>query len=74
MEELVLSLKGVDWSFNGKGRGTDTHTLHPYPAKFIPQIPATILSIVRQLRTVDSVLDPFGGSGTTALEASKLNL
>ena len=43
------------------------HDLHPYPAKFIPQIPANLIAAL-SLRG-ELVWDPFGGSGTTALEA-----
>jgi site-specific DNA-methyltransferase (cytosine-N4-specific) len=41
--------------------------LHPYPAKFIPQIPGSLIEIYS--REGDLVLDPFCGSGTTLLEA-----
>jgi hypothetical protein len=46
-----------------------THQLHPYPAKLLPQIAAFFLqaSVLTKGR---SVLDPFCGSGTVALEAS----
>ena len=47
-----------------------THNFHTYPAKFIPQIPkATILALTKK---GDVILDPFGGCGTTLVEA-KLN-
>jgi tRNA G10 N-methylase Trm11 len=64
----VLSrLKETDWSFTDDDTGYLGHDLHPYPAKFIPQIPSNLiasLSLPGEL-----VWDPFGGSGTTALEA-----
>jgi DNA modification methylase len=44
-----------------------THGLHPYPAKFIPQIPADIIREHTNERHV--VFDPFCGSGTTLVEA-----
>lgn len=44
-----------------------THNIHPYPAKFIPQIPAAIIQSYSNRR--DVILDPFCGSGTTLLEA-----
>jgi len=48
-----------------------THNFHTYPAKFIPQIPqTTILSLTRE---GDTILDPFGGCGTTLVEAKLLN-
>jgi len=45
-----------------------THTIHKYPAKFIPQIPRW--AIGKYLHKQSSlVLDPFCGSGTTLVEA-----
>jgi site-specific DNA-methyltransferase (cytosine-N4-specific) len=45
-----------------------THGLHPYPAKFIPQIPASLMD--RFLGRASVIADPFCGSGTVAVEAS----
>lgn len=44
-----------------------SHGLHSYPAKFIPQIPASIIRRHTNERHV--IFDPFCGSGTTLLEA-----
>ncbi len=47
-----------------------TNALHPYPAKFIPQIPR---AFIEQLSNKgDTVYDPFLGSSTTAVEANIL--
>lgn len=59
-----------DWSFTEDDTRYLTHDLHPYPAKFIPQIPAHL--ITRLSMPGDVVLDPFGGSATTAVEAVRL--
>lgn len=51
-----------------RDKGYLTHGLHPYPAKFVPQIPQLLL---RELAgPSDVVLDPFCGSGTTLVEAA----
>lgn len=47
-----------------------THSIHPYPAKFIPQIPKRIIEEFSNER--HTILDPFCGSGTTLLEAKIL--
>jgi DNA modification methylase len=47
-----------------------THNIHPYPAKFVPQIPRLLLQSF--CRTGATILDPFCGSGTAILEASLL--
>ena len=45
-----------------------THYVHPYPAKLLPQIAHFFLAASSLLKPDDQVLDPFGGSGTVALE------
>jgi DNA modification methylase len=68
--DVFASLRKMDWSFVDDNTGFLAHDIHPYPAKFIPQIPGTLIS---QLSTRgELVFDPFGGSGTTALEAVRL--
>lgn len=64
------SLAAKDWSFKDDDTRYLTHDLHPYPAKFIPQIPAHIIAQLSMRG--DIVCDPFGGSGTTAVEAVRL--
>jgi DNA modification methylase len=68
--QVVQDLAKIDWSFTIEETGFLTHDLHPYPAKFIPQIPGHIIS--RLSLRGELVFDPFGGSGTTALEAVRL--
>jgi hypothetical protein len=46
-----------------------THYIHPYPAKLLPQIAHFFLSAQSLSKLGDVVLDPFGGTGTVALEA-----
>jgi DNA modification methylase len=66
----IAHLKKVDWSFTDDDTRFLGHDLHPYPAKFIPQIPGTVISLLSSRGEL--VLDPFGGSGTTALETIRL--
>lgn len=64
-------LHNVDFDFADSETGYLTHGLHPYPAKFIPQIPETL---IRELSGEgDIVADVFCGSGTTLIEALLLN-
>ena len=64
----------MDFSINFDFKGADTayltHSLHPYPAKFPPQLPNAILRKFGKAGQV--VLDPFCGSGTTLVEARLL--
>jgi DNA modification methylase len=61
--EILSKLQSVPQSETTKF----THGIHPYPAKFIPQIPKLIIESFSNER--HKVLDPFCGSGTTLLEA-----
>ena len=60
-------LSSQDWSFTDHDTRDLTHDLHPYPAKFIPQIPGNIIEHLSM--PGDLVCDPFGGCGTSAVEA-----
>lgn len=68
--EVATELSAVDWSFTDAETRRPGHDIHPYPAKFIPQIPEGFVERLSQRG--ETVLDPFGGSGTTALEAVRL--
>jgi hypothetical protein len=46
------------------------HKTHWFPGNFIPQIPAALIEVLS--KPDDIILDPFGGSGTTVLEAARL--
>lgn len=54
----------ADWDFPASPRRVGD--VHPYPARFIPELPALALDC---LRSNGPVLDPFCGSGTTLVEA-----
>lgn len=68
--EVIKRLEALDWAFTDEDTRYLTHDLHPYPAKFPPQIPAKAISALSL--PGDVVMDPFGGSGTTAVEAVRL--
>lgn len=66
----LTQLSEIDWDFSSAETTYLTHSLHPYPAKFIPQIPN---ALIHELSAVgDTVADLFCGSGTTLLEALHL--
>jgi len=69
-DALLRRLSTRDWSFTSDDTRYLTHDLHPYPAKFIPQIPAHLIAELSL--PGDVVFDPFGGSATTAVEAVRL--
>jgi tRNA G10 N-methylase Trm11 len=58
--EIVNHLKFLDRA---------THSIHPYPARLLPNIPYFFLNNNYFVSENDSVLDPFSGSGTVLLES-----
>ncbi|MEM3611354.1 MAG: DNA methyltransferase [Thermoplasmata archaeon] len=50
-----------------------THWIYPYKGKFHPQMIRALLNVIG-LEKGDTVLDPFIGSGTTAVEAQLLGI
>jgi len=50
-----------------------THWIYPYKGKFHPQMIRALLNFIG-LKEGDTVLDPFMGSGTTAVEAQVLGI
>jgi len=63
-------LAGMDWSFEEARLGGDVHALHPYPAKFIPELPRRLIRLLS--RPGELVVDPFSGGGTSGVEALAL--
>lgn len=65
--QILANLEAINWAFANGDTGYLSHDVHPYPAKFIPQIPRNLIAQL-SLRG-ELVWDPFGGCGTTALES-----
>lgn len=65
-ESQTLSFRNlVSWIKVGERA---THYIHPYPAKLLPQIAHFFLAARGYFGKGIKVLDPFGGTGTVALE------
>jgi DNA modification methylase len=60
-------LYSINWDFPARIRQTGLEAIHPYPAKFIPELPGTLLDLI-PIKPGTLVLDPFVGSGTTLVE------
>lgn len=67
---LTKELEIIDWSFPNLSN-SGLHSFHWYPATYVAAIPGTIISKVTECG--DVILDPFCGSGTTGVEAIRLN-
>lgn len=62
----------IDWDFLNS-KSDPLHSIHPYPAKFIPDIPRTLINSLPIPKNT-LVLDPFCGSGVTLVEAKRKGL
>lgn len=65
-------LSDLDWNFTGS-KSEAIHSLHPYPAKFISDIPRTLINNL-PIPKDTLILDPFCGSGVTLIEAQKAGI
>lgn len=63
----LCALLRKDLDFGSSDSGYASHAIHPFAAKFPPQIPRLFIEELTQ--SGDSVLDPMAGSGTTIVEA-----
>ena len=61
----------LDWDFRDQNSRTFLHNLCWYPSRFIPMIPAQLISSLSS--PGDTILDPFSGSGTVLVEALRHN-
>jgi len=70
---LAVQLASVEWDFKNRVGRSAIEGLHPYPAKFIGEIPRALLEIL-PVPAGAAVLDPFCGSGTTLVECQRKGL
>ena len=66
--QTVETLNSVDWNFSNARSGQGVHAIHPYPARFIPEIPRQLIELFHP-QDSSGVFDPFCGCGTTLVEA-----
>lgn len=60
-----------EWTFKERSDFLAIHKLHRYPATFLPELADKIISAFS--KEGDIVLDLFSGTGTTLVEAKRLN-
>lgn len=73
VETSIAALEGTDWNFSTRKSHSDIEGLHPYPAKFVTELPRALLESLPIPRGT-IVLDPFCGSGATLVECQKRGL
>lgn len=69
-ELVVRSLRQIDWDFAQSAKGKTIHSIHPYPAKFIPEIPLAVIDTIKPDKA-SVILDPFCGSGVSLVAAQQ---
>lgn len=62
----LSALLRKDLDFGSSDSGYASHAIHPFAAKFPPQIPRLFIEELTQ--SGDSILDPMAGSGTAIVE------
>ncbi|MDR0917920.1 MAG: hypothetical protein LBM93_01510 [Oscillospiraceae bacterium] len=71
-KNLIEKLKSLPidyWDFKGEDTKELTHGLHTYPAVMVYPISRKIIDIMQETHQLNSLLDPFMGSGTVLIEA-----
>ncbi len=69
-QDISESFAQIDWTFSDRTRAHDVEAIHPYPAKFIGEIPRAFIGNL-PVPVGTAVFDPFCGSGTTLVEAQR---
>ena len=67
------SLAKINWDFPERVAHSSIEGIHPYPAKFVAELPRTLLNVL-SVPLGTAVLDPFCGSGTTLVECQRRGL
>ncbi len=70
---VIRKLAAVNWDFPARVAHSDIEGIHPYPAKFVAELPGALLDIL-PVPAGSLVLDPFCGSGTTLVECQRRGL
>ena len=66
--EAISALPEDYWDFKNDDVREFTHGIHNYPAMMVCPISRNIIKLVQQVREIDTILDPFAGSGTVLVE------
>lgn len=62
------------WDFKNIDTSELVHGIHNYPAMMIYPISRTLLQVMNSIKKVDSLFDPFTGSGTVLVEGINANI
>ena len=62
------------WDFKEEETKEYTHGIHNYPAVMVAPISRNIIKLMKSYTTINSLLDPFSGSGTVLVEGMLANI
>ncbi len=65
---LLSALPNDYWDFKDNDVRVYTHGIHNYPAMMVCPISRNIIKLVRDVQNVETIFDPFMGSGTVLVE------
>lgn len=71
-KKLISSLSSLPedfWDFKDEDVREYTHGIHNYPAMMVCPISRNIIKLVKEVQNVETVFDPFTGSGTVLVES-----
>ena len=60
--------------FQGVNMDYSTHKYHDYPATMIPKLPELFINAIKNEQKIETLYDPFMGSGTTLVEGLRHNI
>lgn len=72
IEPIAKKLRSIEWDFPD-AKPSAFSNIHPYPAKFICEIPASLIDCLWEGQG-DVILDPFCGSGSTLEVAQTMGI
>lgn len=76
-EQLIKYLRELPidfWDFKDADTHKYSHGIHSYPAMMVSPISANIIKIMKQIKNINSLFDPFSGSGTVLVEGMLANI
>jgi DNA modification methylase len=73
LDEIVARLERTDWDFRVRVVEHEVESVHPYPAKFIADLPGAFLDAL-PVSPDTLLMDPFCGSGTALAEGQRRGL
>jgi hypothetical protein len=62
------------WSFRDANTKEYTHCYHTYPAMMIPQVARSLIAEYKPEGELNTIFDPYSGSGTTLVEANLVGI